>query len=116
MCQISMHASLAFYSSKTARFGFDAWILLVQSRDSLLREFPRLSAELKAIIASTSKGRRVKLLRLRILNMLSSYRTVTVRMIYYRFVSLFNYPNDRRSEQTHTPDRAWCEALYPTET
>jgi len=46
-------------------------------------------------VASITRGEKVLLLRLRILGLLSSYAKITVRMLFYRLVSLYNYPNDR---------------------
>lgn len=64
-------------------------------REEILREFPRLGGETKQLIAAITKGRGVLLLRLRVMDLLLSYSTITVRMLYYRLVSLFDYPNDR---------------------
>ncbi len=61
----------------------------------LLRGFPRIDYQIKQLIAGISKGHRVLLLRLRIIELLHSYASITVRMVFYRLVSLYNYPNDR---------------------
>lgn len=62
----------------------------------LLKGFPRLSQETKRLVFDVTKGQHVLLLRLRILELLSSYSKLTVRMLFYRLVSLYDYPNDRR--------------------
>lgn len=65
-------------------------------RELVLQGFPRLSREVKDLVASRSKGTKVLVLRLRVLNLLRGYKTLTVRMCFYRLVSLFDYPNDVR--------------------
>jgi len=62
----------------------------------LFNKFPRLRRETKELVASITRGARVLLLRLRILELLCSYTKITVRMLFYRLVSVYNYPNDRR--------------------
>ncbi len=59
-------------------------------------DFRNVSTETKHLVASITKGSNVLILRLRIMELLQSYSKITVRMLYYRVVSLFNYPNDRR--------------------
>jgi hypothetical protein len=61
----------------------------------MFNSFPRLSPETKRIVLDVTKGQRVLLLRLRVLELLSSYSRLTVRMLFYRLVSLYDYPNER---------------------
>jgi len=67
-----------------------------QEKTAILRNFPRLSQETKEIILSVTKGNRVLLLRLRTMNTLLSYESITVRMLYYRLVAVYFYKNDLR--------------------
>jgi len=61
----------------------------------LLDAFPRLTGQTKYTVAMATKGIRVLELRLRILDLLRGYDVLTVRMLHYRLVSTFDYPNDR---------------------
>ncbi len=62
----------------------------------LLEDFARIDYQTKQLIASISKGYRVLLLRLQILELLHSYTSITVRMVFYRLVAVYNHPNDHR--------------------
>ncbi len=62
----------------------------------LLRDFPRIDYQTKRLIAGITKGYRVLLLRLQVLELLRGYTSITVRMLFYVLISRYNYPSDRR--------------------
>ncbi len=65
-------------------------------KSKILHEFSKLGEETKQLIAGITKGITVLVLRLRVMDLLTNYSSITVRMLFYRLVSLFDYPNDRR--------------------
>jgi len=67
----------------------------IAEKEELVASFPRLSREMKGILLTRTKGRGVLLLRLRMLSLLTSYEKLTVRMLFYRCVSMYNYPNSK---------------------
>lgn len=67
-----------------------------EEKREILARFRSISNETKQTLLGTSKGSKVLLLRLRVLDLLTDYRTLTVRMLFYRLVSVSGYPNDRK--------------------
>lgn len=66
-----------------------------ESKISLRRSFPRIRKSHEKIIRENTKGARLVLFRSRILFVLSQFKKLIVRMLFYRLVSLYDYPNDR---------------------
>ncbi|NWG36110.1 hypothetical protein [Nitrososphaera sp.] len=62
----------------------------------ILSKLPKLDEHKKQSVAGISKTAGVLLLRLRVLDTLRHYSSITVRMLFYRLVSLYRYPNDRK--------------------
>lgn len=63
--------------------------------EKIIQDFPRISEQKKQLIVSITKGIQPLVLRLRMMEVLGEYETVTTRMIFYRLISI-DYPNDRR--------------------
>lgn len=63
-------------------------------KEDLLQQSPRLGKNVKELVLGITKGTDVLLLRLRILEMLLNYSKITVKMVYYRLVAVYNYDKD----------------------
>jgi DNA topoisomerase VI subunit A len=57
--------------------------------------FPRIKKSQERTIRENTKSARLVLFRLRIIYALSQFKKLTVRMLFYRLVSVYDYPNDR---------------------
>ncbi len=65
-------------------------------KEEILQHFPRINQSTQQLIRRITKGKGVLLLRLRIMDLLLNYASITLRMVFYRLISIYNYPNDRR--------------------
>lgn len=61
----------------------------------ILSKFPQIDESTKQTVAGMCKTANVLVLCLRILKVLRSYPSIILRMLFYRTISVYRYPNDR---------------------
>lgn len=79
----------------------------------ILSRFPKLDAWAKLLVADISKTAKTLLLRLRILDALRSYSSLTVKTLYYRLFSLHKYPNNIKFYKRYGYSLKKLRRLFP---